>query len=133
MTGGVRALLADPAVEADPEAALSARLARGERVPGFGHPLYPDDDPRAAALLAALPHSPPQAAVIAAMRRLTGVAPNVDFALVALESRLGLPHGAAFALFATGRSAGWIAHALEQWRDGRLIRPRAAFRDAAGT
>jgi citrate synthase len=66
------------------------------------------------------------------MRRLTGVAPNVDFALVALESRLALPHGAAFAIFAAGRSAGWIAHALEQWRDGRLIRPRAVFREAGG-
>lgn len=131
MTDGVRALLADPAIATDPDSALAARLARGETVPGFGHKLYPEGDPRAAALLAVLPPAPLTAAVAAAMHRLTGVAPNIDFALVALESALRLPQGAAFAIFATARATGWIAHALEQWRDGRLIRPRAAFRDEA--
>ncbi len=130
MTEGVRALLADPAIAAEPEAALTARLARGERVPGFGHPLYPQGDPRAQALLAALPDCAAQTALLATMRRTGGLAPNIDFALVALEQRLALPHGAAFAIFATGRTVGWIAHALEQWRDGGLIRPRAVFRDA---
>src|SRR5439155_5385485 len=51
MTDEVRAMLADPAVTADPEGAVAIRLARHERIPGFGHPLYPDGDPRAAALL----------------------------------------------------------------------------------
>ncbi len=58
---------------------------------------------------------------------MTGIAPNIDFALVMLEQRLRLPAGAAFALFAVGRTVGWIAHALEQWRDGNLIRPRAVY------
>jgi citrate synthase len=44
-----------------------------------------------------------------------------------LEQRLRLPAGAAFAVFAVGRTVGWIAHALEQWRDGTLIRPRAVY------
>ena len=58
MTNEVRAMLADPSVAADPEGAIAIRLARGERIPGFGHPLYPDGDPRAAALLRRLPPSP---------------------------------------------------------------------------
>jgi citrate synthase len=44
-----------------------------------------------------------------------------------LQDTLRLPVGAAVALFAAGRSAGWIAHALEQRQDGRLIRPRAIY------
>ena len=51
MTNEVRHLLADPLVAADPSGAIAVRLARGERIPAFGHPLYPDGDPRAAALL----------------------------------------------------------------------------------
>ena len=58
---------------------------------------------------------------------MTGIAPNIDCALLVLEQRLRLPTGAAFAIFAAGRTVGWIAHALEQWRDGTLIRPRAMY------
>jgi citrate synthase len=133
MTNEVRTLLAEPAVVADPDRAISIRLARGERIPGFGHPLYPDGDPRAAALLRGLgPRSHGQR-VIEAMQAATGIAPNIDFALLLLEKRLHLPTGAAFALFAIGRTVGWIAHALEQWRDGTLIRPRAVYPGAAAT
>ena len=127
----MRALLADPAVTADPEGAVAVRLARGERIPAFGHPLYPDGDPRAAALLPRLPAAFARAALIEAMQAMTGIAPNIDFALLMLEKRLRLPAGAAFALFAVGRTVGWIAHALEQWRDGNLIRPRAVFPEPA--
>jgi citrate synthase len=127
MTNEVRAMLADPAVTADPAGAVAIRLARGERVPGFGHPLYPDGDPRAAALLSRLAPRPDAQRLIDAMQAMTGIAPNIDFALLALEQRLRLPSGAAFALFAVGRTVGWIAHALEQWRDGTLIRPRAVY------
>jgi citrate synthase len=40
---------------------------------------------------------------------------------------LGLPRGAALALFALGRTAGWLAHALEQYQLGQMIRPRAKY------
>ncbi|WP_082721359.1 citrate/2-methylcitrate synthase [Burkholderia sp. ABCPW 14] len=56
-----------------------------------------------------------------------GEKPTIDFALAALERMLALPAGAAFTLFAAGRVAGWIAHALEQRADGKLIRPRARY------
>jgi len=127
ITGELRHLLADRAVEADPAAAIAARLARGEQIPAFGHPLYPDGDPRAAALLSRTAPPPGARRLIEAMRATTGIAPNIDCALLVLEQRLRLPVGAAFAIFAVGRTVGWIAHALEQWREGGLIRPRAVY------
>jgi citrate synthase len=127
MTNEIRHLLADPFVAADPSSAIADRLARGERIPAFGHPLYPGGDPRAAALLSRMQAPPGARRLIEAMQALTGIAPNIDCALLVLEQRLRLPTGAAFAIFAAGRTVGWIAHALEQWRDGTLIRPRAVY------
>ena len=66
-----------------------------------------------------------------AVAELTGQRPNIDLALVALERVLWLPEGSALAIFAAGRTAGWIAHALEQRQDGRLIRPRASYPEPA--
>ena len=107
---------------------LRRHLAAGGSLPGFGHPLYPAGDARAAALLAPiLPQFPEARTFIAAAAGLTGSAPNIDFALVALRRHLGLPEGSAFGLFALGRCAGWIAHALEQRETGQLIRPRAVY------
>ncbi len=127
MTNEIRHLLADPQVAADPSGAIADRLARGERIPAFGHPLYPDGDPRAAALLSRIQPPPGARRLIEAMQAMTGIAPNIDCALLVLEQRLRLPTGAAFAIFAAGRTVGWIAHAFEQWRDGTLIRPRAVY------
>jgi len=55
------------------------------------------------------------------------VHPNIDFALAIMAHVLNLPEGAAFAIFALGRTLGWIGHAIEQYRSGDLIRPRAAY------
>ncbi|NIF92945.1 citrate/2-methylcitrate synthase, partial [Burkholderia sp. Cy-637] len=66
-------------------------------------------------------------AVLEGVAAATGERPTVDFALALLERVLALPEGAAFTLFAAGRAAGWIAHALEQQREGKLIRPRARY------
>jgi citrate synthase len=109
------------------EAAVGARLAQGLRLPGFGHPLYPGGDPRARALIDAFSPPPIFEAVRLAGEGLTGEAPNVDFALTALVMALRLPGDAAFLLFAIGRCAGWLAHALEQLQTGGLIRPRARY------
>jgi citrate synthase len=99
----------------------------GQSVPGFGHPLYPDGDPRARALLAGLPRSHRNERLIAAVFERLGQQPSVDYALVALRRSLGLPEGGAYRVFALGRTVGWLAHAVEQGRSDALIRPRAAY------
>jgi citrate synthase len=118
--------------DADPLAAMAARLARGEAVPGLGQPLYPDGDPRALAIVEALTAACPKAgahvaAAAVAAAQLTGQYPNVDFALGAASVALGLPPGSALAMFVVARTVGWIAHAIEQYRGGDLIRPRARY------
>jgi len=135
------ALLDEAARAADLDRYLALRVAHDERadgartmLSGFGHPLYPDGDPRARALLDALHATLPDRAPLKLARTLatrveaaTGLRPAIDFALAVLERTLALPDGAAFTLFAAGRTAGWIAHALEQGADGKLIRPRARY------
>jgi citrate synthase len=107
---------------------LRRRLAAGEELPGFGHPLYPEGDTRATALLEPiLPRFPRARDLVNAAEDLAGHAPNIDFALVALRRFLALPEGSAFGLFALGRTVGWIAHAIEQRETGQLIRPRAVY------
>jgi citrate synthase len=112
----------------DIPARLRRRLSGGEELPGFGHPLYPEGDPRAACLLERiLPRFPQARVLVTAAESLTGRVPNIDFGLVTLRRFLRLPEGSAFALFALGRSVGWIAHAIEQRTGGQLIRPRAVY------
>jgi citrate synthase len=121
----------------DPQGArrvVEARLRRGEPVPGFGHPLYPEGDPRAAFLLRLVAEQRPRSrevalanALVAAVRELVNQEPNVDFAVVTLCRALELPAGAALSLLGVGRSVGWIAHGLEQVQEGRSIRPRARY------
>jgi citrate synthase len=107
--------------------AVRARIEAGLPIPGFGHPLYPSGDPRAAALLEAFPLTPEYQAILDAVMEMAGERPNIDFSLTALTWTLDLPDEAPFLLFAVARSAGWIAHALEQLQTGQLIRPRARY------
>ena len=107
---------------------MVARLARGDGLPGFGHALYPDGDVRATYLLSRiLPRHPQWKRMIDTGSTLVGQKPSLDLALVALRRHLRLPVGAAFGLFALGRSIGWIAHGLEQREQSDLIRPRAVY------
>jgi citrate synthase len=110
----------------DARAAISGRLRRGERIPGFGHSLYPGGDPRGAELLrlTSAAYSDSSAGEVL---DLIGERPTVDFGLVTLARALGLPPGAAVTLFALGRTVGWIGHAIEQYEGGSLIRPRARY------
>jgi citrate synthase len=102
-------------------------LAEDRTLPGFGHPLYPEGDPRAAALLARTTVPRDLRRLAQEAEEITGLRPNVDFALLAMAQTLDLPEEAPFMLFAVGRCAGWIAHAIEQERTGDLIRPRARY------
>ena len=65
-------------------------------MPGFNHPLYPDGDPRAAALLSAFEAPPVLADLRTATETATGLTPNIDFALVTLARALRLPPDAPF-------------------------------------
>jgi citrate synthase len=110
--------------------ALAERRRRGETVDGFGHPLYPEGDPRAQLLLELLPKSKELTfarAFIEAAQTVVGEEPTLDFALVTVERALALPAGAALTLFAIGRTIGWIAHAIEQYAQDAMIRPRAKY------
>ena len=109
-------------------------LRRGERVPGFGHFVYRDGDPRAGLLLAmvrsAVPASPRLAvvdAVLAEMHRRSLPEPNIDFALAVLATCAGMIRGAGEVIFAVARTAGWLAHALEEYTARTPLRPRAVY------
>lgn len=115
-------------------ATLRERLGRGEHLPGFGHPLYPDGDPRCAPLMALAEGLAPRNPIVSDARDLAAAAadagyqrPNLDLGLVAAAAALGLGASSSIGLFALGRAAGWMAHALEQQAAGWLLRPRLRY------
>jgi citrate synthase len=138
--------IGDPArAEAFVESRLGKRdaLSRQERtdpksrVPGFGHRVYRVDDARAR-VLRGMAKSMAEATgrqrlfevaerVYDAMRARTSLPVNVDFFSAVVYDALGIPADLCTSIFATGRIAGWCAHALEQYADNRLIRPRADY------
>jgi len=130
----VEAFLREVEVAGDARAVISDRLRRGERIPGFGHSLYPKGDPRGVGLLGLTAGAYPESIAVALsdtvageMLHLMGERPTVDFALATVARALELPPGGAVAIFALGRTVGWIGHAIEQYRSGSLIRPRARY------
>jgi citrate synthase len=132
-------LLRDPLAARDVRSLLARRLQRGHRgfagqsCPGFGHPLYPGGDPRGAHLLQVL--STPKLArrsgavlkVIREAAQIVDRPPNFDLGLAAVSVVLGLPAGSGLAMFLVGRSVGWVAHCIEQYATGAIIRPRARY------
>lgn len=115
------------ALETSAAGALASLASRGERAPAVGHTLYPEGDPRAGALLRWMKPAPDLRRAILAAEKAAGDAANIDMALAALTVQLDLPDDAAFLIFASGRMAGWIAHAIEQRASGNAIRPRANY------
>jgi citrate synthase len=112
---------------------VATRLRSFGHVPGFGHQLYPHGDPRAQKLISlAKTYGRPREVELAkrliqASHALTGDYPNLDFGLVVFARALGLSSEAPIAIFALGRTVGWIAHAIEQYADDQIIRPRARY------
>ncbi|HEX9077023.1 MAG TPA: citrate synthase [Anaerolineae bacterium] len=133
-TRKVEALVREIGKSANARRVLANRLMQGERLPGFGHVLYPDGDPRARLLVQLVKAAYPRSrhvrtgnAIITQAQDLTGEHPTIDFALVLLSHALSLPEDAPIGLFALGRSVGWIAHIIEQYQADELIRPRARY------
>jgi citrate synthase len=131
-------LTTDARDAASPRDFIEARLQRGDDLPGFGHALYPHGDPRAAELLVRLraQHADAPAmreldAIVTATEDVSGQHPNIDFMLAAICHANALPAMPALVMFAAGRLAGWLAHALEQQAEGKLIRPRARYTGVA--
>ena len=134
MTSRVESMLRTMRRETRLRAALATRLRHGERIGGFGHPLYPAGDPRASALLEMLGAHYPKSAELRFATTLAAVGqsvtreqPNLDFALAAVARVLALPAGSGITLFALGRTIGWIGHAIEQYATEQMIRPRARY------
>jgi citrate synthase len=129
------------------EAVLREKLARGERLMGFGHRVYRVRDPRADVLAAAAArfyqagggggdvalYDLARSVEATALRLLREHKPdrslqtNVEFYTALLLHGLGLPTELFTPLFAVGRVAGWTAHCLEQLDHGRLIRPQSEY------
>ena len=123
------------------EAWISAALQRGERLMGFGHRVYRVRDPRANVLKAVVQKlrardnriAFAEQVEAAALRALKGfkserrLDTNVEFYTALLLEALDIPRAAFTPVFATGRTAGWIAHIREQEATGRLIRPQSRY------
>jgi citrate synthase len=138
--------IGDPAkAEAFVEARLGARgtLSKAERadpkarMPGFGHRVYRVDDARARVLRGmakTMAEATGRARLFEVAERLydamkarTELPVNVDFFSAVVYDALGIPADLCTSIFAIGRVAGWCAHAMEQYADNRLIRPRADY------
>jgi len=123
------------------EAWLDEAIARGERLMGFGHRIYRVRDPRADVLKAAaaklkgrdnriaFAEAVEQAALAVLERRKPGrrLDTNVEFYTALLLEALGIPRDGFTPLFGAGRTAGWVAHAVEQVKTGRIIRPQSRY------
>lgn len=120
---------------------VEAELLSGRRLMGFGHRIYRVRDPRADVLKAALARlggrserltlaEAVEAAALAALERHKAARrldTNVEFYTALLLDALGVPRTGFTALFAAGRTAGWLAHAREQEARGRIIRPQSRY------
>lgn len=133
-TERVGALLREMRTVAEVRPVMAARLRRGETIPGFGHTLYPNGDPRGKLLLDLVVAEfrgetavPILQELVQTVAEATGQQPTIDLGLAALALAAGLPPGAPLALFALGRTAGWLGQAIEQYKAGQLIRPRARY------
>ena len=116
---------------------ITGMLANRQRIMGFGHRVYRTEDPRTRHLrkysemlleqnnqknLYDISHR-----VETAVMEAKGIYPNVDFYSATVQHALGIPPEYFAAVFAASRSAGWIAHIIEQYADNRLIRPTSKY------
>ena len=139
-------MLDEAAASGDVAAWAEKKLAAGERLIGFGHRVFRLGDPRAALLHEALDKlgdslgpGAGRLAFAAEVERAVGAAfarlkpgrpplnPNVEINAALLLDAVGFPRDAFMPVFAVARAAGWVAHAMEQQKGGRLVRPSSAY------
>jgi citrate synthase len=117
-------------------------LARGEKIPGFGHRVYKVEDPRATILrklsaeVAAASDDDSWHQMATAIEETVladrGLYPNVDFFAATVYHYLGIPTELFTPVFTLSRMAGWTAHVIEQHADNRLIRPESEYIGQSG-
>ena len=117
--------------------AIRGKLARKEKIPGFGHRVYRTEDPRATHLRQISREVGQRAgstrwfamseAIEAVMKREKQLNANVDFYSASTYYTLGIPIELFTPVFAASRTSGWTAHVLEQYAHNRLIRPRTEY------
>lgn len=120
----------------DPESALSVRFISGTAIPGCGHVVYQNRDPRAETIFEQLDQATGgNRKVLATIRELRPLIAateerfmNSDMALAAFTLRYDMPADAAETIFAIARITGWVAHALEEYQEPRLrFRPQGVY------
>ncbi|MFE6483954.1 citrate synthase [Streptomyces sp. NPDC057757] len=134
-SGLAHRLLLDVLEQGNAAPVVADELRAGRRVPGLGHRLYPGEDPRARALFAllkAVPGAGPALAaaddIVATTARHRPLHANIDLALAVLTVASGMPASAGETIFAIARSAGWIAHILEEYGERPLrMRPSGRY------
>jgi citrate synthase len=134
-SGLAHKLLLDVLDQGDAGPVIAEELRAGRRIPGLGHRLYQGEDPRARVLfelLEELPRSEPALAaardIVATAARHAPLHANVDLALAVFTASCGMPAPAGETIFAVARTAGWIAHALEEYGERPLrMRPSGHY------
>ncbi|MFC9248307.1 citrate/2-methylcitrate synthase [Streptomyces sp. NPDC057136] len=134
-SGLAHRMLAEVVERGSASPVVADHLRTGRGVPGLGHPLYAGEDPRATALFALLADVPQAAPVLAAARdvvtttaRHAPLHANVDLALAVFSVACRMPAEAGETVFAVSRTAGWIAHALEEYAERPLrMRPSGQY------
>ncbi len=129
--------LGEDASDERAEDVVRAKLARKEKIPGFGHRVYRTEDPRATHLRRLSKELGERAGhprwfeisqrIEAVVHAEKGLFPNVDFYSASAYHAMGIPVDLYTPIFAVSRVAGWTAHVLEQLANNRLIRPRAEY------
>jgi citrate synthase len=137
---GVMKMLNQIPTVADAEKFIQDRLAKKDKIPGFGHRVYKSYDPRASHLkglaeqlardtgnLDLFQKSTAIEAVMNREKAAKGIYPNVDFYSATTYHCIGLPLDLFTPMFVVGRVGGWSAHVIEQLSDNRLFRPSADY------
>jgi citrate synthase len=119
------------------DAYIRGKLARKDKIPGFGHRVYRTEDPRATHLRQMSRELGQKAgnarwfeiserieSLVQAEKKLYA---NVDFYSASTYYTMGIPIDLFTPIFAVSRISGWTAHVLEQYANNRLIRPRAEY------
>lgn len=134
-SASVHELFAESARLGDATQAVGETLRLHGRVPGFGHTLYTQQDPRYSSLMTLVIEAwadDPRLQHVYRVRDVVGARrdefPNVDLALGAFTWLAGMQASAGETIFAIGRTAGWLAHAVEEYDEAPLrFRPRARY------